>query len=144
MKETEYTETCSVEEKTCSLTSENFSVDGTNGSAEIDCDLILDQDGDDPHDYNLEFREIRVFWYYADSDTSADEQVIWDGSGTYPFSGSGTDFNYSDTIDVTPPNTEYTRFSLWFYATAAGDDPYDGSDEIDLYHVTEIKQLPGN
>ena len=144
VKETEYTETCSVEEKTCSLTSENFSVDGTNGSAEIDCDLILDQDGDDPHDYNLEFREIRVFWYYAGDDTPADEQVIWDGSGSYPFSGSGTDFNYSDTINVTPPNTDYRRFSLQFYATAAGNDPYDGDDEIDLYHDTDIWQLSSN
>ena len=70
--------------------------------------------------------------------------MIWDGSGSYPFSGSGTDFNYSDTINVTPPNTDYRRFSLQFYATAAGNDPYDGDDEIDLYHDTDIWQLSSN
>ena len=50
VKETEYTETCSVEEKTCRLTNGAYSESESSGTAVIDYDLVLDQDGDDPHD----------------------------------------------------------------------------------------------
>ena len=141
----EYTETCSVEEMICELKNGSSSESESSGIATISYDLYIEQNGNDPHDYDLDFREIRVYWYYGESDEwPVDEKVIWDGTGTDPFTGSGSAYTYSDTIDVRPPNTDCKYFALWFYAVANGNDSYDNEYGIDLYHVTEKFKLSTN
>ena len=141
----EYSETRSVEEMICKLKNGSFSEGESSGIATLNYDLYVEQNGNDPHDYDLDFREIRVYWYYGESDEwPADEKVIWDGTGTDPFTGSGSAYTYSDSIDVRPPNADCKYFALWFYAVANGNDSYDNEYGIDLYHVTEKFKLSNN
>ena len=141
----EYSETLSVEEMICKLKNGSFSEGESSGIATLNYDLYVEQNGNDPHDYDLDFREIRVYWYYGESDEwPADEKVIWDGTGTDPFTGSGSAYTYSDSIDVRPPNADCKYFALWFYAVANGNDSYDNEYGIDLYHVTEKFKLSTN
>ena len=123
----------------------SFSEGESSGIATLNYDLYVEQDGNDPHDYELDFQEIRVLWYYGEDDTwPADERVIWDGSSGYPFTGSGSDYNYSAEIDVTPPDPAYKYFGLRFYAVAYGNDSYDNEYGIDLDHTTENFKLSTN
>lgn len=134
-----------VEEMVIKLDYGNSSVGESSGTATISYDLHVEQDGNDPHDYELDFQEIRVLWYYGEDDTwPADERVIWDGSSGYPFTGSGSDYNYSAEIDVTPPDPAYKYFGLRFYAVAYGNDSYDNEYGIDLDHTTENFKLSTN
>ena len=123
----------------------SFSEGESSGIATLNYDLYVEQDGNDPHDYELDFREIRVYWYYGkDDELPVDEKVIWDGTGTDSFTGSGSAYTYSDSIDVRPPNADCKYFALWFYAVANGNDSYDNEYGIDLYHVTEKLKLSTN
>lgn len=106
-------------------------------------DIELNKPGDDPHSYNLEFDEIGIFWYTADSEYPAYDKPIWkESDGGYPFSGDGP-YIYSGTFDIMPPGPDCTHYSLWFHAIAEGNDAFDTNyPGINLRHETQKWELP--
>ena len=140
----EFTDEKSVVLMECYLTQGDFEVSGTGGNADVSCDLNLEQDWGDPHEYRLKFDRIEVFWYYADSDTPVYSEEIRSGNVDAWFVKNGDTYTYSDSISLIPPSSDCTRYSLYFHAIAKGDDEYDIQDEelgINLNFVTDIRQV---
>ena len=140
----EFTDEKSVVLMECYLTQGDFEVSGTGGNADVSCELNLEQDWGDPHEYRLKFDRIEVFWYYADSDTPVYSEEIRSGNVDAWFVKNGDTYTYSDSISLIPPSSDCTRYSLYFHAIAKGDDEYDIQDEelgINLNFVTDIRQV---
>ena len=140
----EFTDEKSVVLMECYLTQGNFEVSGTGGIANISCDLNLEKEWGDPHDYTLKFDQVEVFWYYADSDTPVYSEEIRSGNVDAWFVKNGDTYTYLDSISLIPPSSDCTRYSLYFHAIAKGDDEYDIQDEelgINLNFVTDIRQV---
>ena len=141
----EFTEEKSVVPMECYLTQGDFEVSGTGGIANISCDLNLEKEWGDPHNYTLNFDRVEVFWYYADSDTSVYSEEIRSGNIDAWFVKDDDTYTYSDTINnLIPPDSDCTRYSLSFHAIAKGDDEYDIQGEglgINLNFVTDIREL---
>ncbi|MBQ3974420.1 MAG: hypothetical protein II628_09670, partial [Lachnospiraceae bacterium] len=102
-KSTDYTVSPSQTSYTCSLEGGDSSVSLTAEAAAVDYVLTLHRQNGDPHDYSADFREVRILWYETGKDTPAGETVIWDGSGSSPFTESGASYRYSDSIPLAPP-----------------------------------------
>ena len=121
----EFTEGLSLDIFSSSLEGGNSTISASTETIDVDYSFRLEKQSGDPHSYSVRFKEVSILWYKTGSDTPAGEAVIWDGSGAYPFTGSGTSYNYKASYPTAPPTPDTTSFALRFKAQIIGDDSYD-------------------
>ncbi|MBQ5361336.1 MAG: hypothetical protein IIU47_09870, partial [Lachnospiraceae bacterium] len=121
----EYSEDLNPDVFSSSLTGGDSTISASTETIDVDYSFRLEKQSGDPHSYSVRFKEVSILWYKTGSDTPAGEAVIWDGSGAYPFTGSGTSYNYKASYPTAPPTPDTTSFALRFKAQIIGDDSYD-------------------
>ena len=138
----EYSEDLNPDVFSSSLTGGDSTISASTETIDVDYSFRLEKQGGDPHSYSVRFKEISILWYKTGSDTPAGEVVIWDGSGTYPFTGSGTSYNYKASFPIKPPTPDTTSFALRFKAQIIGDDSYDIPGGYEQVHTSNKCSLP--